>query len=289
MVQCHSKILHLKIIRDGYRKNMKKIFYFLLSLTVLLLTSCHDNEDNPLVIKVGAVAGPDVALIEAAKKEALKKFGLEVKIITFSDYNMPNQALEDGAIDVNIFQHRQFLQNQIQLHGYAFSAIGDTFVYPMGLYSDKITTISALSEKSKVGIPNDPSNETRALLLLQNAGLITLSEKQGSDITLKDIEKNPKKLLIIEADAAQLPRLLDDVAIAAINANYAVAASIPIAKALFSENKNSPYMNVIVTKTVNQHEKKIQEFVEAYQSQAVIDEAKKIFGDGAIPGFEPKK
>ena len=139
---------------------------------------------------------------------------------------MPNQALEDGEIDVNAFQHYPFLLSQIKARGYSLVPVGDTFLYPMGLYSTKIKTLTDLQPESKIAIPNDPSNEARALLLLQKAGLVTLKQHVTINATPQDVVSNPKKLKLIALDAAQLPRVLNDVAIAAINTNYAVPAGL---------------------------------------------------------------
>src|SRR3990167_4384820 len=178
------------------------VLIFFIGLT-LLLTACHRKKSDTGLVRVGVIAGPEVALAKVAEQVALEKYGLHVKIVEFNDYNMPNQALEDGAIDVNIFQHYPFLLNQIRLHGYAFSPVGDTFVFPMGLYSDKVKSLAALPAKSTVVIPNDPSNEARALLLLQTAKLITLKPGAGIDATTHDVIHNPKDLRIVTADAAE--------------------------------------------------------------------------------------
>ncbi|EKD45096.1 MAG: hypothetical protein ACD_70C00077G0001 [uncultured bacterium] len=259
----------------------------LLALTlVLTLTACsHKEKANE--IRVGTIAGPETELMTVAKTVALQQFGLHVKIITFTDYNMPNQALAEGEIDVNAFQHYPFLLEQMKTHHYAFAPIGDTFLYPMGLYSEKVKQLSDLQPGAKIAIPNDPSNEARALILLQKAGLITLKPHITINATTRDIESNPQKFQIVALDAAQLPRVLPDVGIAAINTNFAMPAGLsPSKDALFTEKTDSPYMNILVARAGEKNEKKIKELVEAYQSAAVALEAKKLFGDGAIAGFK---
>lgn len=267
---------------------MKKQLLILFILTAIVLTGCssRSHKTNPNLVRVGTIAGPETELMEVAKKVALQKFGLQVKIVAFTSYTMPNQALQEGDIDMNAFQHYPFLLSQIKAHGYSFAVVGKTFLYPMGLYSKKVKKLSNLKMGAEIAIPNDPSNEARALLLLQKAELITLKPHVTTNATIEDVVENPKKFKLVALDAAQLPRVLDDVALAAINTNYAIPAGLSPAKdALFAEKADSPYMNLFVARAVDKNEKKIKALVEAYQSEAVVQKAKQLFGDGAIPGF----
>lgn len=274
-------------------KVISTLFSFLLTLTLTLiltltLSSCS-HKNNYTDVTVGTIAGPETKLMEVAKKVALQKYHLRVRIIAFTDYNIPNQALEDRQIDVNAFQHYPFLLSQIKEHGYSFTPVGNTFLYPMGLYSEKVKQLSALQPNSKIAIPNDPSNEARALILLEKAGLITLKPNVTINATVQDIASNPKNFKIVALDAAQIPRVLEDVELAAINTNYAAPAGLsPSKNALFSEQTDSPYMNIFVARSRDKHETKIKELVEAYQSEPVLMEAKTLFGDAAIPGFKVK-
>lgn len=264
---------------------MKKIISILLMTAIFGLTGCsHKEKAN--AIRVGAMAGPESKLVSVAKQVAEKEFGLHVHIVTFTDYSTPNQALSDGSIDANAFQHLPFLLAQIKAHHYDLAPVGDTFLYPMALYSKTIKKLSDLHPGAKIAIPNDPSNEARALLLLQKAGLITLKSNANINATTADITKNPNHYHLISLDAAQLPRALTDVSLAAINTNYAIPAGLsPSKNALFEEKTDSPYVNIIVARAADKNEKKIKEFVEAFQSAPVIAEANKLFGDGAIAGF----
>src|SRR3990167_1076550 len=271
---------------------MKKLFLILLMTVTVVLVGCssRSHKGNPNLVTVGTIAGPETELMEVAKKVALEKFGLHVKIVAFSSYTMPNQALEEGAIDVNAFQHKPYLLSQVKMHGYAFTPVGNTFLYPMGLYSKRVQKLSNLKVGAEIAIPNDPSNEARALLLLQKAGLITLKHNADINATIADVVGNPKKFKLVALDAAQLPRVLEDVALAAINTNYPIPAGLSPAKdALFAEKTDSPYMNLFVARSPDKNLKKIKELVEAYQSEPVIRKAKQLFGDGAIPGFEVKR
>lgn len=269
---------------------MKK-FWLVLSISMVgflsfVLVSCHQKQEAANSISVGTIAGPETQLMEVAKDVAAKKYGLNVNVITFSDYNTPNEALNDGDIDANAFQNIPFLQSQIQDRGYKIVSVAKTFVYPMGLYSKKISKLSDLQPGSKVGVPNDPSNESRALLLLEKAKLIQLRPGAGVNATLVDITANPKNIKFVELDAAELPRALKDLSLAAINTNFAIPEGLsPAADALFSESAESPYTNIIVVRAGEQNNPKILELIKSFQSQEVIDEAKQLFGDAAIPGW----
>lgn len=268
---------------------MKKLsLLFAIIITVLVLAGCHHKYGKNHAknyIRVGVISGPEADLMREAQAVALKEYGLNVKIVEFTDYNMPNQALEDDQIDANAFQHMPFLLAQVRAHGYAFAVAGKTFLYPMGLYSKTMTSLSQLVPGSKISVPNDPSNEARALLLLQHAKLITLKPHITINATIRDIAENPHHYQIVPMDAAQLPRTLRDVALSAINTNYAELAGLTPKNALFLEKKDSPYTNLIVVRTDERDLTRTKELVEAYQSQAVVDSAKTLFGDGAIPGF----
>ncbi len=250
-----------------------------LSFTLL---ACSKPDPNTLV--VGTIAGPETELVDVAQKVALERFGLTVKIIEFSDYNLPNEALMDGTLDANVYQHLPYLKAASKAHGYHFDVIGKTFVYPSGLYSNKIKALNALSDKALIALPNDPSNEARALQLLQKAGLITL--KNADNASLQNIAKNPKKLRFKELDAAQLPRVLNDVDAAIINTTFAIPAGLsPTRDALFIENKQSPYANLIVVKHDNHREAQLSLLVKALNSQEVKNKARDLFGDAAIPAW----
>jgi len=255
---------------------LKKI---ILSLSLITLTACNSQDD---ALKIGTISGPETTLMETAKDVA-KEQGLNVKIVEFTDYLQPNTALNEGSIDANMFQHQPYLDKQVKDKGYKLVSVGKTFVYPMGIYSKKISNISEIKPKSTVAIPNDPSNEGRALLLLEKTGLIKLDKNAGLYATPKDIIENPKNLKFKELDASQGPRSLPDVAIAIINTNYAVVAGLsPTKDALLLEDKDSPYANIIVVQSDKKDDPKIKQLVTAIQSKEVKEKAKEIFKDQAI-------
>lgn len=264
---------------------MKFSLSLLLVLIVLVFTSCHKKQESS-TLKVGVMIGRESDLINLVAQIAQEKYGIKVKIVTFSDYSIPNRALQDGSIDLNVFQHKPYLDAQVKDLGCQLVSVGKTFIFPIAGYSQKIKTLSELHEHAKIAVPNDPSNLARALLLLQKQGLITLRSNGSSLSTPADITNNPKHLSIIELDAAQLPRALEDVDIAVINTGYAAEINLlPIRDGLFMEEKDSPYVNLIVARENNKETQQVQDFVHACQSPEVLKEAEKLFPGSIIQGW----
>lgn len=244
----------------------------------------HVNQAH--VIKVGVMSGVEQTILEQAKTVAAKKYGLDIELIPFDDYILPNTALADGSIDANIFQTIPYLDGQIKTRGYQLAPIAKTFVYPMGLFSRKITSLANLPRGAIVAIPNDPSNEGRALLLLQKAGLITLKAGVGLLGTVQDIASNPRQLQIKTLDSAQLPRVFQDADLVALNNDFVQPAGFTLAQALFKEDKDAPYANIIVVRASDKNRPLFKELIEAVQSQPVVDATAKAFPNGAaIPAF----
>ena len=236
-------------------------------------------------ISVGITPGYSEQVMEYAAKEAAKQ-GLTVNIKTFSDYVTPDQALAAGDIDLNSFQHGPSLQAFNEKNGTHLVSIGNTYLAPLRVYSNKITSIKDVPDGAKVSIPNDPSNGGRALLLLDHNGLLKL--KPGTDptkATINDIAENPKKLEIIELEAAQLPRSLDDVTISVINAGYAKSANLDSKKALATEDNTSPYVNIIAAREQDKDNPTYQKFVKIFQSDNVRKYINDNFSDGLVPAF----
>lgn len=254
-----------------------------LASCVTLLMGCREDEKT---ITIGTIAGPETELAEVAAEVAQNRYNLHVKVVTFSDYLQPNAALNDGALQANIFQHKPYLTEQIAAHHYDLVIAGKTFIYPMGVYSMTYHNLSELPQNSEVAIPNDPTNEGRALLLLQKAGLINVSPEADLKATPHDIINNPKQLKFIELDAAQLARAYQDVAIAVINTNYAIPAGLlPSKDALFVEDKDSPYANLIVIRAKDAEKPWVKELVNSFQSQEVVDKANELFEGQVIAAF----
>lgn len=263
---------------------MKKLLIILVCSFVLLMTGCH-RETKPNQLRVGTIAGPETQLMETAK-EIAAKHGLDIEIVQFSDYTLPNQALVDGSIDANMFQHYPYLQAEIAAKHYKIMPIARTFIYPMAAYSKKIKNISELKNGAIIAIPNDPSNEARALLLLQQAKLIQLKPNAGILATTTDIKNNPKNLVIKEMDAAQLPRVLPDVDLAIINTNYAMEAELlPTRDGLIVEPSSSPYANLVVVRTADKTDPRFLKLVSALHSAEVLNKAQQLFNGQAIPAW----
>ncbi|WP_370896104.1 methionine ABC transporter substrate-binding lipoprotein MetQ [Chryseobacterium gossypii] len=260
----------------------------LLTAALLLFSACNSAKNDPNHIKVGITSGPEQQIAETAKKVAKEKYNLDVELVSFNDYVVPNEALNNGDIDANAFQHVPYLKEQSRQRGYRLAVVGNTFVYPIVAYSKKISHISQLQNGSTVAIPNDPTNGGRSLLLLQKNGLLQLKKDVGLLPKVTDITENPKQLKIIEIEAPQLPRVLDDkeVVLAIINNNFAAQAGLDTARyGVLKEDKKSPYVNVIVTREDNKNEDKVKNFVKAYQSREVARKAEEVFKGGAIQGW----
>lgn len=250
------------------------------------LVGCQSSE-SAKEIKVGTISGPETQLMTVAQQVAKKKYGLTINIVPFTDYTIPNAALNDNSIDANMFQTIAYLDADMKAHNYKLAIVGKTFIYPMAIYSKKISKISQTPKNAVVAIPNDPSNQARALLLLQSAGLINLKPGAGSMATPLDIIFNPKNIQIKPLDAAQLARVLSDVTLAVINTNYAVPAGLyPTKNGLYIEQKNSPYANVVVVRSNEVNNKKFQQLVAALHSKEVLNAAKTLFKGQAIPAWD---
>ncbi|MDR3566120.1 MAG: MetQ/NlpA family ABC transporter substrate-binding protein [Negativicutes bacterium] len=252
---------------------MKKAALLLVILFGLsaLLTGCGGQSgpggDKPL--KVGVTAGPHAEIMDVVKKVA-EKDGLKIQVVEFNDYIQPNVALNQGDIDVNSFQHQPYLDNMVKDRKYDLVSVAKTVIFPMGVYSKKVKEASALKTGAIVAIPNDPTNGGRALLLLEKLGIIKLKAGAGLTAAVTDISDNPKKLNIKELDAAQIPRSLDDVDMAAINTNYAITAGlVPVRDALAIEDANSPYANIIAVRSKDKDNAAVAKLVKAYQSDEV--------------------
>ncbi len=219
-------------------------------------------------LKIGVSAGPYGEIMEFTATIAAKE-GLEVKVIEFTDWNMPNAALQAGDIDANHFQHQPFLDSQIRQRGYDIVAVAKSVVVPMGIYAKKVKSIADIKNGGTISIPNDPTNAARALVLLADAGLITLKDGGGFDASVFDIASNPKGLTFVELDAAQLPRSLEDVEASVITLNYAVSAGIDLQEALKLENDQSKWHLVWAARKDRQDNPALKRFLEIFRSAEV--------------------
>ena len=298
--------------------SIKKLALITTLVSAFFLTGCDNKQttatDNKPAepakvspLKVGVIAGADQEEAEIAQQQAKERFNLDVELVIFNDYVTPNRALNDGLIDVNVFQHKPYLDEQMKGQGYKLAVVGNTFVFPIASYSKKLKPIAAdeqvgegvkvtsprgeiffIPANSTIAIPNDPTNLGRALLLLQHEGMLTVDKAKGLLPTVLDITSNPYNYKIVELEAPMLPRSLDDsqVDLAIINNTFAAPANlIPSKNGIFVEDKESPYVNVIVSREENKDDERVKNFVKAYQSDAVAKKADEIFKGGAIRGW----
>ena len=212
--------------------------------------------------------------------EAMAKEGITLELVKFADYSLPNRALNDGEIDLNAFQHKAYLANDIKDNGYKIEAIGDTIIAPLGVYSKKITDLSELKDGDTIAIPSDATNGGRALKVLESAGVITVNPDAGYTPTLNDITENPKNIKFTEVEAANTPSLLPDVAAAVINGGHAVDNGLnPEKDSIYlekvEEGAENPYVNIIVARSEDKDNENYKKVVKAFQS----DEVKKVIED----------
>lgn len=220
-------------------------------------------------IKVGVTPGEHAQIMEKVKEIAAQK-GLNIEILEFSDYVVPNQALADGDLNANSFQHQPYLDNQIADRGFDLVSVGKTITTPMGVYSKKVKSLGDLAEGATVAIPNDPTNGGRALLVLAKEGLIKVNPDAGLKAGPADVTENPKNIQFSELDAAQLPRSLDDVDAAVINTNYALEADLhPKNDAIAIEGSESPYANLIVVRSADKDAPWVKTLVESYHDDSI--------------------
>ncbi|KQK32096.1 hypothetical protein ARD30_08070 [Bosea thiooxidans] len=220
------------------------------------------------VLRIGVTPGPHAEILEKVKPLAAQK-GLDLKITEFSDYVVPNQALDAGELEANSFQHEPYLDNQVKDRGYKIVKVGLTVNFPIGIYSSKYKSWAEIPDGATIAIPNDPTNGGRVLLLLQDKGAIKLKDGVGFKPTVADITANPKKFKIIELEAAQTPRSLADVAAAAINTNYAVDAKIEPTSAILREDAKGPYVNLIAVRATDKDKPWVKTLVDVYHSPEI--------------------
>jgi D-methionine transport system substrate-binding protein len=237
-------------------------------------------------IRVGIIGGEDEDVWKVAAAQAAKQ-GLIIKTVVFNDYTQPNEALERGDVDANAFQHKPYLDNQVKTRGYHISPVGYTAVWPIGLYSHKIHSVADVPKGAVISIPNDPSNEGRALLLLQSEGLIKLRDGTGILATIADIVSNPKEIKIKELDAGIVGRSIEDVTAAVVNTDWALKAGLRPDRDRIAQEKvaNNPYNNFIAVKTDKQNAPWVKTLVASYQNDAVKEALAKAYKGTGIAAW----
>ncbi|EEH91354.1 lipoprotein, YaeC family [Acidaminococcus intestini] len=273
---------------------MKKTVWALAGLLALgaLVAGCSgekkeaaQSSDKKVVLKVGATPVPHAEILNEIKP-LLAKDGIDLQIIEFTDYVKPNLSLNDKEIDANFFQHEPYLKKFAADRKLDLVNLVAVHIEPMGVYSKKLKDIKSVPDGAKVAIPNDPTNGGRALNILAKAGLIKLKDGVGISATVGDIVENPKNLKITEAEAAMLPRTLDDVDLAVINSNFAMEAKLnPTKDALFIEPKDSPYANIVAVRKGDENRKEIQALKKALTSPEVKKFIEEKYKGAVIPAF----
>ncbi|MFZ7821594.1 MetQ/NlpA family ABC transporter substrate-binding protein [Priestia sp. 40] len=267
---------------------MKKPIFLLLLLFILTITGCSNSlssaNSKEAKIKVG-IRSSELRTWEFIKEKA-KKQGLDIELVNFSSAYDPNQALVEGEIDVNAFQHVAYLGLFNQKNGTDIVPIGTTIIAPLGLYSEKYKSLKDIPNGAQIAVPNDPSNWGRALVLLQEADLITVVEGFDGNGGEDKIKSNPKNLKIVPVDSASTPRVMQDTAASIINNGVAVEAGLSLKDALIHENKTAkPYINVIAARKKDQDKAYLKKLVKVYQSKSTAAFIKKTYKGNYIPTF----
>ncbi len=269
---------------------MKKLLS--IALVLVLLAALAVPALAQTTIKLGLVGENSEQWQPVIRR--LAEEGVTLELVKFADYILPNRALSDGEIDLNAFQHYAFLEKDSQNFGYDLVAIGDTIIAPLGLYSKKITDVSQIKENDKIAVPNDPTNEGRALKLLESAGLIKVDPAVGFLPEKSDITDNPLNLDIIEVEAAQTASLLPDVAAAIVNGQHAVDNNLfPQTDAILLEvaggNTNNPFVNIVAARAEDKDNPLYLKVAEYFRTQEVAEILLKEYKGAYLPAwdFEP--
>lgn len=261
----------------------------LVAATCIFAAGCGDNagsgDQAKKEIKIGVTAGPHAEIMDEVAKEC-KKQGIDLKVVEFNDYVQPDKALAEGDLDMNSMQHQPYLDNIVKKQGLKIVSIGKTISLPMAIYSHKIKSLDELADGARVTLPNDPTNGARALLLLQQAGLIKLKNGNSVDAAVTDITENPKHLNFVELDAAQISRSLDDTDLACVNSNYAIQVGLnPQHDSLVVENVDSPFVNVMAVREGDENNETYKKVLKIYQSEPIRKFIEEHFKGTVLPAF----
>lgn len=269
-----------------------------LAVSALALSACgagggdsegpEADDDGITTITVGASPTPHAEILEYVDENLAEDEDLDLEIKTFDDYVQPNVQLDEGALDANYFQHLPYYEEQVDDRGYDFAHFEGVHLEPFALYSEDLTDIADLPKGGKIGVNNDPSNQGRALALLEEADVITLEDgKDATNATINDIADNPKDLEFTETSAAQLPRSLEDFDAAVINGNYAIEADLSVDDALLVEDaEESPYANFLTVQAGNEDNEALKKLDELLHSPEVKKHIEKTWPKGEVlPSF----
>ena len=267
---------------------MKKFLSVIISLFLVLLCACSNTDKDSKTVKVGASITPHAEILEVAK-DIMEEKGYKLQIVTYEDYVLPNTATESGELDANYFQHKSYLDDFNKENGTDLVSVAAIHYEPFGIYAGKTNSLANIKDGTKIAVPNDGTNEARALMLLEDLGLIKLKENVGFTATKLDIEHNYKNIKIEEISAAQLVRALADVDFAIINGNYAIQGGLKVNQALAIENASSEaaqtYANILAVKKGNEDKEGIRALVEALQSEKVKTHIANTYGGAVVAIF----
>jgi D-methionine transport system substrate-binding protein len=263
-------------------KSARKVLLIALALLAILPAGSFAADDKKIVI--GVTPFPHAEIVKVAVP-LLEKEGYTVDIKEFNDYVTPNIALNDGSLTANFFQHIPYLDDQVKNQNYDIVWVAKVHIEPLGIYSKKVKSVGEIPSGATIAVPNDPTNNARALRVLEKAGLIKV--KPGELVTARDITDNPKNIKIVELEAAQLPRTLDDTTASVINTNFAVEAGlIPAKDAIAIEDKDSPYANILVVRKADVDKPAIKALAKALNSPEVKKYIEvELVPKGIVPAF----
>lgn len=270
---------------------MKKIIQVLLTIVVIsLLAACGGKTEGEALsedkLVVGVTSGPHEETFEFVKELAAEE-GLELELKVFTDYIMPNTALAEGDVDLNSYQHEPFLLKFNEDHGTELAAYTQTTLSAIGVYSEKISSLDDLSKGAKIGIANDPTNGARALIMFEDAGLITLDTEDKENATVLDIAENELELEFIELEAAQIPKQLSEIELGVINGNFAIENGLsPKEDSLLSESKDTPFVNILAVREENLNDPVLDKLKEIYQSKEVAEFILDQFDGVIVPSWD---
>ncbi|MER9053492.1 MetQ/NlpA family lipoprotein [Mesorhizobium sp. M0904] len=257
----------------------------LASAVAIVSLAAPSFAEDKTAVKVGIMSGEDEDVWRVVTAQAAER-GLTIETVVFNDYTQPNEALERGEIDANAFQHKPYLDNQIKTQGYHIVPVGYTGVWPIGLYSKKYANIADLPEGAVIGVPNDPSNEGRALRVLQSEHLIKLREGTGILATTADIAENPKHLVIKELDAGIVGRSVEDLDGAVVNTDWALKSGLTPENRIAQEAvADNPYRNFIAVKAGNENQPWVKTLVASYQNEKVKAEFDRVYKGTGISAY----
>lgn len=268
---------------------MKKLSGVWLVILILLVSGCGSSKEtttlDPAHLTIGVTPGPHEEVMEQVKKKAAED-GMVIELQVFTEYVMPNIALAEGELDLNMFQHKPYLEKFREERNLDLVDVGYTINFPIGVYAESLESIEEIQEGDGIAIPNDPTNGARSLILLESAGLIRLEEGVGVEATVNHIAENPLNLEFIELEASQLPRQLGEVTAAVINSNFAIEYGfVPTEDSILMEASDSPYVNVVAARAENQEDPAIQQLMEYYYQEDIKAFIEERFQGSIVPGW----